>query len=73
MSRERYKVAGAEAVDTAEGNMCGAAMRGADALPWSKTPSRTKGRRRNLGDLMGGRATLVVPVRHGKVRSRSRG
>ena len=51
MSRVRHNLAEAEAVDTAEGNMCGAAMRGADALPWSKTPSRTKGMRRNLGDL----------------------
>ena len=34
-----------------EGNMCGAAMRGADALPGSKAISRSKGARRNLGDL----------------------
>jgi len=27
-------------------------LRGANALPWSKTPSRTKGTRRNLGGLM---------------------
>ena len=27
--------------------MCGAAMRGVDALPWSKTPSRAKGSRRS--------------------------
>ena len=51
LSRVRHNLAEAEAVDTAEGNMCGAAMRGADALPWSKTPSRTKGMRRNLGGL----------------------
>lgn len=49
MSRERHKLAEAEAVSNVEGNMCGAAMRGADALPWSKTPSRSKGSRRNLG------------------------
>jgi hypothetical protein len=34
-----------------EGNMCGAATRGADALPGSKAISRSKGARRNLGDL----------------------
>ena len=34
-----------------EGYMCGAAMRGADALPGSKATSRSKGARRNLGDL----------------------
>jgi len=57
LSRVRHNLAEAEAVDTAEGNMCGAAMRGADALPWSKTPSRTKGMRRNLGGLTFGRWT----------------
>ena len=35
-----------------EGNMSGPVMRGAVALPWSKTPSRTNGSRRNLGDLV---------------------
>jgi hypothetical protein len=49
LSRERHKLAEAEAVSNVEGNMCGAATRGADALPWSKTPSRSKGSRRNLG------------------------
>ena len=33
LSHESPEIAGAEAVATAEGNMCGAAMRGADALP----------------------------------------
>jgi hypothetical protein len=51
LSREIHNLAEAEAIDTAEGKMCGAAMRGADALPWSKTPSRAKGMRRNLGGL----------------------
>ena len=49
MSRERQKFAEAEPVSNVEGNMCGPVMRGADALPWSKTPSRRKGSRRNLG------------------------
>jgi hypothetical protein len=33
-----------------EGNMCGTAMRGVDALPGSKATSRAKGTHRNLGD-----------------------
>jgi hypothetical protein len=51
LSRESSKVAEAETVSNVEGNMCSTAMRGADALPWSKTTSRRKGTRRNLGDL----------------------
>ena len=52
MSRERFELAEAEPVGIVEGNMCGPVLRGAVALPWSKTPSRTKGSRRNLGDLV---------------------
>ena len=51
LSRDINEPAEAETVAIVEGNMCGAARRGADALPWSKTPSRPKGTRRNLGDL----------------------
>jgi len=51
LSRERTEPAEAEAVQNVEGNMCGTVKRGADALPWSKTHSRTKGTRRNLGGL----------------------
>ena len=73
LSLENHNSAEAETVSNVEGNMCGPVMRGADALPWSKTISRTKGTRRNLGDLafdpMG---TLPPKVRIGKVRSRSR-
>jgi hypothetical protein len=72
LSRERHKPAEAETVGEVEGNMCGAVMRGADALPWSKTPSRMKGSRRNLGDLTFDRWRAVPPVRIGKARSRSR-
>jgi hypothetical protein len=61
LSRERYNLAEAEAVNRAEGNMCGAVMRGADALPWSKTSSRTKGLRRNLGELASGRGVHAGP------------
>ena len=72
LSRESSNPAEAEAVSVAEGNMCGTVKQGAVALPWSETPSRTKGTRRNLGDLMFGRAAVAAPVRVGKVLSRSR-
>jgi hypothetical protein len=61
--------AGAEAVEDAEGNMCGAAMRGSVALPGSKATSRKKGTRRNLGDLMPCRAAFFSragPCREGE-------
>ncbi len=51
LSHEILEIAGAEAVATAEGNMCGAVMRGTVALPGSEATSRTKGSRRNLGGL----------------------
>ncbi len=55
LSHERLDIAGAEGFHSLEGNMCGTAMRGADALPGSKATSRAKGSYRNLGDLMSGR------------------
>src|SRR5258708_6310825 len=48
LSREGHNTAEAEPVSNVEGNMCGPAMRGTDALPWSKNTSRTKGTRRNV-------------------------
>ena len=72
LSRESQIDAEAETVSNVEGNMCGPAMRGADALPWSKTISRTKGLRRNLGDLALDHRPLAVLVGIGKARSRSR-
>ncbi len=42
-------IAGAESLYSLEGNMCGTAMRGADALPGSKATSRAKGSYRKLG------------------------
>jgi hypothetical protein len=57
LSLENHNSAEAETVSNVEGNMCGPVMRGADALPWSKNTSRTKGTRRNLGDLTLGRWT----------------
>ena len=68
MSSEIGNVAGAEAVGCAEGNMCGLAMREAVVAPESKTPSRAKGDRRKLGDLLSGRATIGGPARIGKPR-----
>jgi hypothetical protein len=56
LSPEKHNPQRPRPLTDAEGNMCDAAMRGVDALPWSKTSSRTKGLRRNLGDLMSGRA-----------------
>ncbi len=41
-------------------------MRGSIAQPWSKTPSRTKGTSRNLGDLAFGRAVIHVAGPHGE-------
>ena len=69
MSREK-PVAEAEIVAKVEGNMSSAAKRGAAALPWSKTPSRSKGSRRNLGDLTSDRRDETA-ARIGKARSRS--
>jgi hypothetical protein len=68
LSRESSKVAEAETVSNVEGNTCGTAMRGAVALPWSKTASRRKGLRRNLGDLSPGRAAFrrAGPRREGR-------
>ena len=72
LSRERYKFAGAETVENVEGNMLRTVMRGATALPWSKTPLRSKGTRRTLGDLMPPAVATAIPGRFGKARSRSR-
>ena len=72
LSRERYKFAGAETVENVEGNMLRTVMRGATALPWSKTPLRPKGTRRNLRDLMPPAVAAAIPGRSGKARSRSR-
>ena len=68
MSHEIPEFAGAEAVTTAEGNMCGTDMRGAVALPGSKATSRTNGTRRNLRDLVSDRAALGLsgPRREGE-------
>jgi hypothetical protein len=76
LSHERSDIAGAEGFHSPEGNMCGTAKRGADALPGSKATSRAKGSYRNLGGLVSGRRCRVssrsTAVRIGKARSRSR-
>ena len=72
LSLENHNSAEAETVSNVEGNMCGTATRGADALPGSKTTSRMKGTRRNLGELTFDRWQYAPKVRIGKARSRSR-
>ena len=65
LSHERSDIAGAEGFHSLEGNMCGTAMRGADALPGSKATSRAKGSHRNLGDLGSGRRRWVLSAAYG--------
>ena len=72
LSRERQKLAEAEAVSNVEGNMCGTVMRGAVAPPGSKATSRRKGMRRNLRDLTLDHRLQSRLARLGKARSRSR-
>jgi len=68
LSLERSDFAGAEGFYSLEGNMCGTATRGADALPGSKATSRAKGSHRNLGGLGSDRNGAVVagPRREGE-------
>jgi len=70
LSHDRSDIAGAESFYSLEGNMCGTAMRGADALPGSKATSRSKGSYRNLGALVSDRRCRVqsTAVRIGKAR-----
>src|SRR5262245_27309676 len=65
LSPERSDIAGAESFHALEGNMCGAVMRGADALPGSKATSRAKGSHRKLGDLVSGRRCYVLRAEYG--------
>jgi RNA-directed DNA polymerase len=65
LSLERSDIAGAEGFHSPEGNMCGTATRGADALPGSKATSRAKGSHRNLGDLASGRRCHVLCAEYG--------
>ena len=74
LSHERSDVAGAKSFYSLEGNMCGTAMRGADALPGSKDHITCKRIASEAGrSLASGRQRRVRgTVRIGKVRSRSR-
>jgi hypothetical protein len=72
LSSEIPKLAEAETVSNVEGNMCGTVMRGADALPESKTASRRKGSRWNLGDLRSGRHARSASGRRGAVADDAR-
>jgi hypothetical protein len=71
-SHEMNDNAGAEAVVSVEGNMCGTAMRGSVALPGSKATSRKNGARRNLGDLTSPATTSCDAGHSGESRRRSR-
>lgn len=51
VNHENDNFAGVETLGNVEDNTCGAAMRGCVALSGSRTTSRMKGTRRNLGDL----------------------
>src|SRR5213080_1260942 len=55
LSHERSDIAGAEGFHSLEGNMCGTAMRGADALPGSKAlrTARWRGRPRTRWERFG--------------------
>ena len=69
LSPEKYKPTEAEVLDISRRqHVRHRYVRGADALSWSKTLSCTKGLRRNLGDLMSGRAIddRTGPCREGE-------
>jgi len=72
LSRVSSNIVEAEAFSVVEGDPCGTVMRGGAALPRSKTPSRTKGSRRNLGDPTSGQQRRAALVRIGKARSCNR-
>jgi len=59
LSHEITEVAEAEPVRCGEGNMSGAVMRGAAALPGSEAISRMKGTCRNLGSPVGAFGKVV--------------
>jgi hypothetical protein len=68
LSLERSDIAGAESFYSLEGNMCGTAMQGADALSGSKAISRADGSYRKLGGLGSDRNDVAVggPHREGE-------
>ena len=68
LSREKFNDAEAETFESVEGNTLCTAMQGVTALPWSETPLRMKGTRRNLGDLISPK-----PQRRDRATTGSRG
>ena len=72
MSRERCYAAEAEAVDIAEGNMCGPVMRGSIAQPWVEDAITHKGNKSDLGISRVWPGSANRAVRMGKVMIRSR-
>ena len=66
MSHEIFNIAEAEAVGAAECNMCRTVMRGAIALPGSKTTTRREGSRWNLRHLASDRTVPVPLCREGE-------
>ena len=71
LSPEIVDIAEAQALCIVEGDMCGAAMRGAVAPPGSETRSCRKGTRRNLGDLVWPLIAKAIRGRDRKSRRRS--
>ena len=72
LSRESYRSQRSRLLTVPKATRAAPLLLGAVALPWSKTPSRTKGARRNLRDLVSGRAVSAASVRVEKVMSFSR-
>jgi hypothetical protein len=66
LSRESYETAEAEAVDSAEGNMSNAVMRGAAALPWSEDPITHERIASERGRACGRPVTTAGPRREGE-------
>ena len=67
LSHERSDIAGAEGFHSLEGNMCGTAVRGADALPGSKATSRATWEISCLAAVV--TCCVSTAVRIGKARS----
>ena len=64
LRHERSDIVGAEGFYSLEDNMCGTALRGADALPGSKATSRAKGSYRKLGGLGFDRSGAAFAAAH---------
>jgi hypothetical protein len=71
LSREISSSQGPRRSHTSKATCAAPLMRGADALPRSKTPLRAKGTRRNLGDLAWPAVASAIPGHDRKSRRRS--